>query len=42
VAISFRVFEMFAALAVIYLTLILGLSAVMSVVERRLALPHGV
>ena len=41
VSISFRVFEMFAAIAVIYLGLVWVLSALMAVVERRLALPEG-
>jgi len=41
VSTSFRVFEMFAAIAVIYLGLVWVLSALMAVVERRLALPEG-
>jgi len=41
VALSFRVFEMFAAIAVIYLGLVWVLSALMAVVEQRLALPEG-
>lgn len=41
VSTSFRVFEMFAAIAVIYLGLVWVLSGLMAVVERRLALPEG-
>jgi polar amino acid transport system permease protein len=41
VSLSFRVFEVFGAIAVIYLVLVWALSGFMSVVERRLALPEG-
>lgn len=41
VSTSFRVFEMFAAIAVIYLGLVWALSALMAVVEQRLALPES-
>lgn len=41
VSLSFRVFEMFAAIAVIYLGLVWVLSGLMAIVERRLALPEG-
>jgi His/Glu/Gln/Arg/opine family amino acid ABC transporter permease subunit len=38
-ALTFRVFEMFAVLALTYLALVGALSALMSAIERRLALP---
>src|SRR2546430_8919241 len=41
VSLSFRVFEMFAAIAVVYLALVWTLSGAMAAVERRLALPEG-
>ena len=39
VALSFRVFELFITIGAVYLILVWGLSALMSVVEARLALP---
>ena len=41
VSLSFRVFEMFGAIAVIYLALVWALSGAMALAERRLALPEG-
>ena len=41
VALSFRVFEMFFAIAAFYLVLVWGLAALMALVERRLALPES-
>lgn len=41
VSLSFRVFEMFGAIAVVYLALVWALSGAMAVVERRLSLPEG-
>jgi polar amino acid transport system permease protein len=41
VSLSFRVFEMFGAIAIVYLALVWALSGMMAVVERRLALPEG-
>jgi polar amino acid transport system permease protein len=38
---TFRVFEMFAALAVTYLAIVWALSALIRVLERRLALPEA-
>ena len=40
-AITFRTFEMFAALAVAYLVIVWTLSALIRVLERRLALPEA-
>jgi polar amino acid transport system permease protein len=41
-ATTFRVFEMFFVLAAVYLTLVWALSALIRVLERRLALPEEV
>ena len=41
-ATTFRVFEMFSVLAVVYLTLVWTLSALIRLLERRLALPEDV
>jgi His/Glu/Gln/Arg/opine family amino acid ABC transporter permease subunit len=40
-AVTFRTFEMFAALAVAYLVIVWTLSALIRVLERRLALPEA-
>jgi ABC-type amino acid transport system permease subunit len=40
-ALTFRTFEMFAALAVAYLVIVWTLSALIRVLERRLALPEA-
>ena len=40
-AITFRTFEMFAVLAVVYLAIVWTLSALIRVLERRLALPEA-
>jgi His/Glu/Gln/Arg/opine family amino acid ABC transporter permease subunit len=41
VSLSLRVFEMFAAIAIVYTALVWTLSGAMRAVERRLALPEG-
>ena len=40
-AITFRTFEMFAVLAVVYLVIVWSLSAVIRLLEARLALPES-
>ncbi|TMC13416.1 MAG: amino acid ABC transporter permease [Chloroflexi bacterium] len=42
VSLSFRVFEMFGAIAVIYLVLVWSISGAAATIERRFALPEGI